>query len=87
MEINEIIYTTAEADYDYWYVRVEAIVGKASNGKVIRRVRIPSKYVEYQCGRYHSGMHMVVDQAEFDKLVAYKLVSLPEERAPQPETD
>ncbi len=88
METKEVIYTTAEAAYDYGYVKVEdANVGTASNNKTIRKVLIPTKHIVYQVSRYQSGLHMAVDQEEFDKLVKYNLVRLPEERAPQPETD
>jgi hypothetical protein len=88
METNEIFYTTAESAYDYLYVTVKSDnVGTASNGKVIRKVSIPYSRVDYQVGRYRSGLHMAVDQAEWDKLVGYGLVNIVEERAPQAETD
>jgi hypothetical protein len=88
METKKVIYTTAEADYDYGYVQVvDAHVGTATNGKVIRKVLIPAKHVVYQVGRYHSGFHLVADQEQWDKLVEYGLVNFKEERAAQPETD
>ncbi len=75
--MKTIIFTTAESAYDYGYVTVENDnVGKATNGKTIRKVSIPDSHVDYQVGRYQSGLHMAVDQAEWDKLVGYKLVVL-----------
>ena len=74
---TEFTYTTAPADYDYHYVRDFGVVGstKGSNPKPIRKVLIQDESrADYQKGRYASGLHMVVDQKEFDKLVSYDLV-------------
>jgi hypothetical protein len=88
METKTVIFTTAEAAYDYGYVQVvDANVGTATNGKVIRKVLIPAKHVVYQVGRYQSGFHLVANQEQWDKLVEYGLVNFKEEREPQAETD
>lgn len=72
-----VIYTTAPRDYDWQFTReLDANVGIASNGKVIRKVEIETSRAEHQCQRYASGLHMAADPAEWAKLVSYKLVTL-----------
>jgi len=73
-----ITYTTAQVDYDWFGTRTIAVVGHASNGKAIRKVESPAERVEAQRDRYASGLHMVADETEWQKLVAYKLVTLQE---------
>jgi len=82
-----VIYTTAPRDYDWQFTReLDANVGIASNGKVIRKVEIetsrtsPPWRAEHQCQRYASGLHMAADPAEWVKLVSYKLVTLASSR-------
>ena len=62
------IFTTAEADYDYTgFSTVEispriGVTGSRGFEKVVRCVSVESGHYEnYQCGRYGSGMHLVVD--------------------------
>ena len=75
-EIETITYTTAPADYDWFGTTTVATVGRASNGKAIRKVVGPTARVEAQRDRYASGLHMVADETEWAKLVAHKLVTL-----------
>jgi hypothetical protein len=73
---NETItYTTAPTDYDWFGTKTVALVGVDSRGKTIRKVSGPSSRVEAQRGRYASGLHMAVDETEWQKLVDYKLVT------------
>jgi len=70
-----IRYTTAVKDYDWMGTEDLGVAGHdKSDGKPWRKVRIDPDYVETQADRYASGLKPCVDQAEFDKLVAYKLV-------------
>ena len=70
-------YTTAPKDYDWFGTEtVQAVSGRDKRGRVIRKVRGPASYVESQRGRYGSGLHMAVDEPEWQKLVAYKLVTV-----------
>lgn len=70
-------YTTAPADYDWWFTRDLGPAGTI-RGKTVRKVEVNRTRVDEQCGRYASGCHMAVDEAEWQKLVAYKLaVAIP----------
>lgn len=75
-------YTTAKPEYDWFGTHTDKeLVGwtKTSSGeknKPIRSVRSDPGYVESQRQRYMSGNHMAVDEAEWKKLVGYKLVIL-----------
>lgn len=71
------IYTTAESSYDWGFTtELVANVGKAGNGKTIRKVEIEKSRAESQCDRYSSGLHMRADETEWEKLVRHKLVTL-----------
>lgn len=73
-----IAYTTAPVDYD-WFgtTTVQENVGTTNRGKIIRKVEIPSSSrADMQIGRYQSGLHLAVDQTEWDKLVGYDLVTV-----------
>lgn len=73
--METITYTTAPRDYDWFGTHeVEAVAG-TSGGKVVRKVSGPSERVEAQRARYDSGLHMAVDEQEWQKLVSYKLVT------------
>ncbi len=70
-------YTTAPKDYDWFGTEtVEDVAGRDKRGRAIRKVRGPASRVESQRGRYASGLHMAVDEPEWQKLVAYKLVTV-----------
>jgi hypothetical protein len=72
-----IIYTTAEQAYDWGFTtELDPNVGKAKNGKTIRKVEIEKDRAAAQCDRYSSGLHMRVNESEWKKLVDYKLVDL-----------
>lgn len=78
------VITTAPANYDYGYVVIiEECLGtsKGKAPKTYRKVAMPAHRVNYQCGRYGSGMHPAYvgeeGEAEWAKLVEYKLVNLP----------
>lgn len=73
-EKEVVTYTTAPADYDWFGTYTVGIVAEDSRGKIIRKVKGPASRVEMQRGRYMSGNHLAVDEAEYKKLVAYKLV-------------
>jgi hypothetical protein len=79
METMQTIYTTAPIDYDYNYVKVVGPIvahTKGASPKPVRKVEIPASRVDYQVGRYQSGLHLAVDQDEWNKLVAYELVTV-----------
>ena len=69
-----VTYTTAPEDYDWFGTHTVTIAGKDKRGKTVRMVMSDPKHVDAQRGRYASGLHMVADQAEWDKLVSYNLV-------------
>jgi len=72
-----ITYTTAPTNYDWFGTHtLEENVGTTTNGKTIRKVAGPATRVEAQRGRYGSGLHLAVDENEWDKLVRYELVKL-----------
>lgn len=74
-----VVYTTAEADYDYCHAEDKGVVGHTVNRfpKPVRKVVLTDlSRADYQKARYSSGFHLVADQAEFDKLVNYGLVKL-----------
>lgn len=73
-EKEVVTYTTAPVDYDWFGTHTVALVAVDNRGKTIRKVKGPASRVGDQRGRYMSGLHMAVDEAEFKKLVAYKLV-------------
>lgn len=75
-----VTYTTATKDYD-WLGTVEldpyvATTTGAGKPKTIRKVDSPADEVENMRARYSSGLHMAVNETEWKKLVAYKLVEL-----------
>lgn len=71
-----VTYTTAEEAYDGFGTQTEAIVGKTDRGKTIRKVTTPARHVNWQRMRYGSGLHMAIDETEFQKLVDYGMVTL-----------
>ena len=71
-----VTYTTAPADYDWFGTVTVEVAGCDSRGRAVRKVTGPKAHVEAQRGRYGSGLHLAVDEAEWAKLVAYKLVSV-----------
>lgn len=73
-EATVVTYTTAGAEYDWFGTEDDGPVGTASNGKTVRKVRSPEGREGAQRGRYQSGCHMSVDEAEWIKLVDYGLV-------------
>jgi hypothetical protein len=76
MDERVITYTTAPVDYDWFGTETVKVVGKDKRGKVIRQVSSDPNRAEAQRGRYMSGLHMAVDEAEWTKLVNYKLVEV-----------
>ena len=78
------IYTTAPVDYDYGYVRpIADNVAVTDRGKVVRLVAMPAESVDYQCGRYGSGLNWCGGRREYDKMVAAgygMMVATPEAR-------
>jgi len=69
-------YTTAPSDYDWFGSATVRVVGHDKRGKPIRLVSSDPKYAQSQRERYMSGNHMAVDDAEWEKLVKYNLVTL-----------
>lgn len=68
-------YTTAPEGYDSFGTFTVAVAGTTKCGhKTYRRVLIDPVHVRWHEGRYGSGLHPCVDQAEWDKLVGYGLV-------------
>jgi len=67
-----ITYTTAPEAYDWFGTRTERIAG-TTGGKTVRMVSSRTAHVEAQRDRYASGCHMAKDEAEWTKLVTYKL--------------
>lgn len=70
-----VTYTTAPKDYDSWGTHTVAVAGTTDNGKTVRKVASPPNYVEWQRDRYSSGLHMAVDETEWQKLVSYGLAT------------
>jgi hypothetical protein len=60
-------YTIAPAAYDGFGTEELAIVGTC-NGKPLRKVETPIEHVQWQVGRYWSGMHATYDEAGFQDL-------------------
>ncbi len=62
------LYTTAPEAYDYGYVeRTPEPIGEMVSlrgAQPIYRVRMPEEHVDYQCGRYGSGLHPSLDESE-----------------------
>lgn len=69
-------YTTAPSDYDWFGTATVRVVGHDKRGKPIRLVTSDPKYAQSQRERYASGLHMAVDDTEWEKLVKYNLVTL-----------
>jgi hypothetical protein len=75
--VDVTIYTTAPKDYDWaWARELSPCVATDKRGKAIRKVVLPEERAAAQIDRYYSGLHMVVERPEFDKLVNYGLVTL-----------
>lgn len=77
--VTKRIYTTCVEAYDYSQARtIDPMVGRTTNGKVVRLVEITeSPYrVEYQINRYKSGLELVATEDEFQKLVECKVIRL-----------
>lgn len=53
------IATDAPVSYDYGYCRESMEIGVFKNNPV-RRVLVPRASVDYQCGRYASGLHLAL---------------------------
>jgi hypothetical protein len=81
---DTITYTTAPADYDWFGTRTVRIAGRDKRGKTIRMVRSDPKHLQSQRDRYMSGLHMAVDETEWEKLVRYGLVTEGSELALNP---
>lgn len=73
---EEVTFTTAPKDYDWAQTRTLGVVGKDKRDKEIRKVASPKNRVDAQRGRYSSGLHLAVDEAEWNKLVQYELVTV-----------
>lgn len=62
------LYTTAPEAYDYSYVdRKPEAVGEMISlrgSQPIYKVQMPEEHVDYQCGRYGSGLHPTLDSTE-----------------------
>ena len=69
-------YTTAPVDYDWFGTHTLRIVAKNKKGQEIREVLSDPAHVKAQRQRYGSGLHLAVEETEYDKLVAYKLVEV-----------
>lgn len=69
-------YTTAPTDYDWFGTTTVKIAGHDKRGRPIRLVTSDPRHAQAQRGRYASGLHMVADDAEWEKLVDYKLVTV-----------
>ena len=70
-------FTTAPVDYDgFGTVTLKSPAGCTERGREVRLVLTPPEHVNWQRARYQSGMHMAVDDAEWQKLVSYGLVQV-----------
>jgi len=56
-DLYSLVETTAPENYDYGYVVPVADVAETVCGKPGRLLAIPHKSLEYQTGRYSSGLH------------------------------
>ena len=70
-----ITYTSAPADYDWYYTTEIGVVGKDGRGLNVRKVSSPERHFEAQRDRYTSGLHFAIDEAEWEKRVSLKLVT------------
>lgn len=68
-------YTTAPTDYDWFGTTTVKIAGHDKRGRPIRLVSSDPRHAQAQRDRYASGLHMAVDDTEWEKLVNYKLVT------------
>lgn len=76
-------YTTAPADYDWFGSKTVSIAGHDKRGRPIRLVSSDPQHAQAQRERYMSGLHMAVDDTEWEKLVKYDLVKLNKNPIPQ----
>lgn len=75
-------YTTAPEDYDWSWSKTVRVVGTDKRGRPIRLVSTEKSRVEAQRDRYASGLHMAVDDTEWEKLVKYDLVKTYQDNPP-----
>lgn len=74
---NELvtIYTTAPERFDYGYVEGREVseyeVQHINDWIPLFRVRIPAESVDYQCGRYGSGLHPSYTQERLEDELQY----------------
>lgn len=74
-ENEQVVFTTAPKDYDWaWTRTLLDDVGEDRRGRKVRKVAIQKAKAPMQLDRYFSGLHLAVDQEEWDKLVKYDLV-------------
>lgn len=63
-----LVVTMAPKDYDYGYViEVDPEYG-TFNGKNVRLVAMPYGSIDYQCGRYASGMYLACSQSRAEEI-------------------
>lgn len=67
---NVPIYTTAEEIYDGFGTQTIRKVGKTKRNQIVRMVETPPQHVEWQRARYASGLHLAIDQHQWEDLVA-----------------
>lgn len=73
MTDNSLIATSAPVEYDYGYAKQ---VGKGTYfGKPVRLVQVPTASLDYQAGRYASGMYAAVTNS-FDFFTHVKEVEM-----------
>lgn len=61
-------YTTAPVDYDGFGTRDRGVAGYDGD-KPVRLVEIDPRHLEWQTGRYGSGLHAALTRSQWDGLV------------------
>jgi hypothetical protein len=82
MEKPVRVYTTAPVDYDWgWTKTLAENVAETDRGKPVRLVEIEDRYhADSQIGRYHSGLHLALEEDQFRKHVSYNLATFTPEQ-------
>ena len=78
--MKQTIYTTAPENYDYGYCESEVtpyvFIRSDKQEFPIRKVEIPDESVDYQVGRYLSGLHMAVGEKSLQTELDYGYVKV-----------
>lgn len=68
-----VLYTTAPTDYDGGMTTTLRVAGRDARFGDVREVSLPEDDVDWQAGRYASGMYLALDAKGWAKHVALGL--------------